>query len=226
MNDENAGVKHGLDLTLITSAPDYLTDADAPAGWIMIDPSRAQKSDDVVVAFLMHDKPMFREMSAGKFCQKRPSKNHSHCAQIPDSRYLRGSCCPHQQLSPTGCEKSCRIWGSLVLISSRSSPKQVPRMHASSPRSRQWQNQSRRCRTTPTQRCSPYLRSASARLGSPLKTNNIDDILDVATYSSQILMEHQGSFTPSFELSQDRNKIAATTAEEMALPFLAISPAN
>jgi hypothetical protein len=43
MNDENAGAKHGIDITLIQSAPDYLLDDQAVAGWVIIDPSAGQE---------------------------------------------------------------------------------------------------------------------------------------------------------------------------------------
>lgn len=221
MNDENAGAKHGLDLTLITSAPDYLTDADAPAGWIMIDPSLGRKkSDDVVVAaFLMHDKPMFREMIADKLSPKETIKAAFTLALKYQIRAIFVEAVAYQatlaywmrevmqdlglvgfdiiEILPKAGSKNARIFATLKALA-KLNPEDAEQLLHKDVR---------------------HIFVAQAQDWDPLKTNNKDDILDVATYSSQILMEHQGSLLRVFELSQDHNKITATTAEEMALPF-------
>ncbi len=70
MNDEESGTVSGIDVSKIPACPDYLVDASAQGGYVIIDPSLARKkSDDVGIgAYLIHDGiPVLRELKLDKF---------------------------------------------------------------------------------------------------------------------------------------------------------------
>ncbi len=54
---------------------------------------------------------------------------------------------------------------------------------------------------------------------NPLKTDNVDDILDIPTYIPQILMEHSGALMRTVELAQPQNSVGASHASDLALAF-------
>ncbi len=70
MNDEEAGTVSGIDVSKITTAPEYLDTLVAQGGCVIIDPSLGKKkSDDVGIgAFLIFDSiPVLWDLAVGKF---------------------------------------------------------------------------------------------------------------------------------------------------------------
>lgn len=70
MNDEEAGTVSGIDVSKITTAPEYLDQVVAQGGCVIIDPSLGKKKgDDLGIgAFLIYDgKPVLRELAVGKY---------------------------------------------------------------------------------------------------------------------------------------------------------------
>lgn len=221
MNDENAGSKHGLDLTLIRPAPDWLVDELAPGGCIIIDPSAGKKkSDDVAVgAFLFHDKPLFREVRYGKFDPRETIRQAFMLCFQYQIRTIFVESVAYQatlgywikyfakelgidglvilEVYPKAGAKNSRIYATLKTMAKENPDNAEILVHAS-------------VRNT-------FVDQAIA--WNPMKTDNKDDILDLPTYIPQILLEHSGALLRVTELSQPQNLVEASFTEELALPF-------
>ena len=219
MNDENAGTKHGVDITMIKDAPDYLLDEQALAGFVIIDPSAGKKkSDDVALgAFLVHDdKPMLRKLSYGKFDPKKTIKEtFILCLELQIRTVFVESVAYQSTLAywidyfakelgidgltileiyPGTSGKNARIFNTLKTMAQ---PEPEVLVHKS-------------------------VRSVfvdQAVQWNPLKTNNKDDILDLATYCHKIMLEHSGQLMRVFELAMPENKTQAVFGHEMELAF-------
>jgi len=225
MNDENAGSKHGLDLTQIRPAPDYLLDEQAPAGCVIIDPSVGKKkSDDVIVAaVLFHDKPMVREFAIKdghrKFDPKETIKQAFILCFKYSIRTIFVESVAYQatlgfwinyfakelgidglniiELYPKAGSKNSRIYGVLKTMAKENPDNAEILVHKD-------------------------VRNEFVDQGiawNPLKTDNKDDMLDIPTYIPQILLEHSGALMRVFELSQPHNLVTAISADDMELAF-------
>lgn len=226
MNDENAGSKHGLDVTLIKSAPDWLLDSDAPAGCVIIDPSVGKKkSDDVIIAaVLFHDKPLVRKFAkkedgTRKFDPKDTIKEtfklcfeFGICTIFVESvayqatlaywidyfaKELGISGIQVIEIYPKAGTKNSRIYGTLKTMAKENPDDAQILVHKE-------------------------VRDEfvdQANVWNPLKTDNKDDMLDIPTYIPQILLEHSGALMRVYELSQPQNVVEATAASDMELPF-------
>lgn len=221
MNDENAGSKHGLDLTLIQSAPEWLVDELAPAGCVIIDPSTGKKkSDDVAVgAFLFHDKPLFREIRYGKFDPRETIRQAFMLCFQYQIRTIFVESVAYQatlgywikyfakelgidglvilEVYPKAGAKNSRIYATLKAMAKENPDNAEILVHSS-------------VRNT-------FVDQAIA--WNPMKTDNKDDILDLPTYIPQILLEHSGQLMRVTELAQPQNLVEASFTEDLALPF-------
>jgi hypothetical protein len=226
MNDENAGSKHGLDVTLIKPAPDWLTDDDAPAGCVIIDPSVGKKkSDDVIVAaVLFHDKPLVREFAAKPDGSRKldPRETIKAAFQLCFkynistifveavayqatlaywinyfAKELGISGINVIELYPKAGTKNARIYGTLKSMA-KANPDDMEILVHKDVRD-EFVDQ--------------------AVNWNPLKTDNRDDMLDIPTYIPQILVEHAGALMRVTELAQPHNVVEAVTAADMELPF-------
>ncbi len=226
MNDENAGSKHGLDITLIKDAPDYLLDDQAPAGFVVIDPSAGKKkSDDLAIgAFLVHEfagamKPVFRELRAGKFDPKESVKQALTLAMVWQIRTIFVEGVAYQstlaywidfwakefglndfqilEVYPKAGSKNARIYNTLKTMA-KENPDNAEILVHKSVRSR-------------------FV--AQAQMWNPLKTDNVDDVLDLPTYCHQIMLEHGANLMRYFELNTNQAESGATFGEDMALAF-------
>lgn len=222
MNDPNAGAKHGLDLTLIRNAPDYLLDDQALGGFVIIDPSVGKKtSDDVAIgAFLVHDdKPLFRKLSHGKFDPKDTIKNAiSLCLEfgipiifVESVAYqatlafwidfwlkeLRIEGIEVAEIYPGQSSKNARIFGTLKAMAKPLLMDATVLVHSSI----------------------RNLFVDQAQNWDPLKTKNKDDILDLPTYCDRIMLEHRGNLMRVFDYGTSTTQVGATYGEEMALAF-------
>jgi hypothetical protein len=221
MNDENAGVKHGLDITLIKDAPEHFVDEQAFAGFVVIDPSVGKrKSDDVAIgAFLVHDeKPMFRALEAGKFDPKETVKRTLTMCLEWQIRVIFVEAVAYQatlafwidyfikelgleeagfvvlEIYPGNGSKNARIFSMLKSIAK---PEPEILIHKS-------------------------VRSvlvAQAQAWNPLKTDNKDDILDLPTYCHRIMLEHSGQLMRVFELLTSGNTTEASYGSDLQLAF-------
>lgn len=225
-NDENAGSKHGLDITLIQSAPDFLLDDQAPGGFIVIDPSAGKKkSDDLAIgAFLIHEhfsgmKPMFRDLAVGKFDPKTSiQETFKLCARYQIrvifvegvayqstlaywidfwAKELGIEGIEIKEVYPKAGSKNARIYSTLKTMAKEHAETSEILVHKDV-RSR-------------------FVDQAQA--WNPLKTDNKDDILDLPTYCHQIMLEHGANLMRVFELGNEHNQNAATFGEDMALAF-------
>lgn len=221
MNDENAGSKHGIDITLIQPAPDFLTDDQAVGGWVIIDPSVGKKkSDDVAIgAFLVHDKPMFRKLSHGKFDPKKCiEETFKLCFEFGIRTIFVESVAYQATLAywldfwakelnieglnileiyPGRSAKNSRIFNSLKTMAKENPDNAEILVHKTVRnffvnQAQQW---------------------------NPLKTDNVDDVLDLPSYTHQILMEHSGALARVMDLSVEAGDSSATFGEEMELSF-------
>lgn len=221
MNDEHAGSKHGLDLTLIQPAPEWLTDDSAPAGCIIIDPSAGKKkSDDVAIgAILFHDKPMLRRVSYGKFDPRETIKQTFILALTFGIRAIFVESVAYQatlgfwiqywakelgidgliilELYPKAGSKNSRIYATLKTMAKENPDNAEIIVH-------------KEVRDTFVDQAINW---------NPLKTDNKDDILDLPTYIPQILLEHSGSLMRVYELAQPQNRVEASHADTLELPF-------
>lgn len=221
MNDENAGAKHGIDVTLIQPAPEFLTDEQAMGGWVIIDPSVGKKkSDDVAIgAFLVHDKPMFRKLLHGKFDPKEQVKNSLALALEFGIRVIFVESVAYQatlaywidhfakelgladlqilEIYPGNAGKNARIYNTLKTMAKENSDNAEILIDKS-------------------------VRNVfvdQAVSWNPLKTDNRDDILDLATYTHQIMHEHAGNLMRIFDISFSGGQNTASHTEDLALAF-------
>ncbi len=225
-NDENAGSKHGLDITLIQAAPDYLLDDQAPGGFLVIDPSAGKKkSDDLAIgAFLIHEhfdgmKPMFRDLRADKYDPKESIKQAFQLCLQYQIRVIFVEGVAYQstlaywmdywakelglegleikEVYPKSGSKNSRIYNTLKTMAKEDQQHTEILVHKD-------------------------VRSRfvdQAQSWNPLKTDNKDDILDLPTYCHQIMLEHGANLMRVFELGNENSKNTAIFGEEMALPF-------
>jgi hypothetical protein len=223
MNDENAGTKHGIDITLIGAAPDYLVDEQAPCGYVIIDPSVGKrKSDDVAIgAFLVHEdkarlKPMLRKLACGKFNPEQQIKEAFGLMLEFGIRDVFVESVAYQatlafwmnyfakqlglegfnvhEIYPGSSSKNARIFDMLKTIACADPSKLL---HAE-------------------------VRSAvvnQVTQWNPAKINNVDDILDLLTYSERILFENSGGLMRVFELSTPGNTVEAAFEGDLELAF-------
>jgi hypothetical protein len=221
-NDENAGAKHGLDITLIQPAPDHLLDEQAPAGWVIIDPSAGKKkSDDIAIgAFLVHeDKPMFRDLELGKFDPKETVKRALTLALKWQITVIFVEAVAYQatlafwlkyfmeelgltgiqilEIFPGSSSKNARIFSTLKTMA-KDDPTQAEILVHKSVRS---------------------LFVNQAVQWNPIRTDNKDDVLDIVTYSHRIMLEHGGNLMRVFELAVSGNKVEASYADTLDLAF-------
>lgn len=227
MNDENAGAKHGIDITLIALAPEYLTDDQAHSGWVIIDPSVGKKkSDDVAIgAFLVHDKPMFRKLArkedgSMKFDPKEQvQESLKLCLEFGITALFVESVAYQATLAfwinhfmtllgiegitvyeiyPERAAKNSRIFQMLKAIAKENQADADQLIH-------------------------PSVRSLfvnQAQAWNPLKQDNVDDVLDLPTYTHKIVMENSGNLMRVFDMSGGTGeKITASFGEEMTLAF-------
>jgi hypothetical protein len=221
MNDENAGAKHGIDITLIQPAPDYLLDDQAHAGWVLIDPSVGKKkSDDVAIgAFLVHDKPMFRDLAYGKFDPKRTIQEAFRMCFKWGIRTIFVESVAYQatlaywmeyfakelgidglvilEIYPGRSSKNSRIFNTLKTMAKENPDNAEILIHKS-------------------------VRSIfvnQAQNWNPLKTDNVDDVLDLPGYTHHILAEHAGNLMRIMEMSVATGGITAAHNEDLALSF-------
>jgi hypothetical protein len=226
MNDENAGAKHGIDVTLIQPAPDYLLDDQAPAGFVIIDPSVGKKkSDDVAIgAFLVHDKPMFRELvtredGSMKFDPKEQVRFSIGLCLKYGIRVLFVEAVAYQatlaywiehflkelgiegiqviEIYPGTGSKNARIFNTLKTMA-KENPDNAEILIHKSVRAR-------------------FVDQAVA--WNPLKTDNKDDVLDLPTYCHKILLEHSGNLMRVMELGTDHGAPRATFTDDLQLAF-------
>lgn len=221
MNDENAGAKHGIDITLIQSAPDFLTDDQAIGGWVIIDPSVGKKkSDDVAIgAFLVHDKPMFRKLSYGKFDPRKTiEETFKLCFEFGIrtifvesvayqatlaywleyfAKELNISGLTILEIYPGRSAKNSRIFGTLKTMAKENPDNAEILIH-------------RTIRSI-------FVNQAQA--WNPLKGENVDDVLDLPTYTHAILHEHSGNLARIQDLSIEGDSTKAVYTEDMALSF-------
>lgn len=227
MNDENAGSKHGLDLTLIKAAPDWMTDDQALGGWVIIDPSVGKKkSDDVAIgAFLLHDaKPLFRKLAQDpdgmmKFDPKETVKRSIQLCLEFGIRIIFVEAVAYQatlafwidywlkelqiegimvqEIYPQAGSKNSKIFNTLKTMAKEREMDAEILIHRS-------------------------IRSLfvdQAVAWNPLKTDNKDDVLDLATYCPRIMLEHAGNLMRVLDLGTSGSTVAMTTEAELALPF-------
>lgn len=221
MNDENAGSKHGIDCTLIAAAPDHLLDEQALAGWVIIDPSVGKKkSDDVALgAFLVHDKPMFRALSYGKFDPKTTIQEAFKLCFQYGIRTIFVESVAYQatlaywldyfakelgidginvlEIYPGQSSKNARIFGTLKTMAKENQDNVEILVHKSV----------------------RNILVDQAVSWNPLKTDNKDDVLDLPTYTHKIMLEHAGNLMRVFDSGTDAIVNRATTQEELLLPF-------
>lgn len=225
-NDENAGAKHGLDITLIQPAPDYLLDDQAPNGWVIIDPSVGKKkSDDVAIgAFLVHDKPMFRDIArkedgSMKFDPRQQVAEALKMCFKWNIRALFVESVAYQatlaywieffmkelgiegiqviEIYPKAGSKNARIFNTLKTMA-KENPDHAEHLIHKSVRS---------------------LFVNQAQAWNPLKTDNKDDVLDLPTYSHQIMLEHAGNLMRVFDMYTTSPKVTASHTGDLALAF-------
>jgi hypothetical protein len=221
MNDENAGAKHGVDITLIQNAPDYLTDDGAVGGWVIIDPSAGKKkSDDVAIgAFLVHDKPMFRELSYGKFDPRKTIEETFKLCFKFGIRTIFVESVAYQatlaywldyfakllgiegltilEIYPGRSAKNSRIYNTLKTMAKENPDDAEILVHRS-------------------------VRSVfvhQAQHWNPLKTDNVDDVLDLPGYTHQIMLEHAGNLSRVMDISIESSGVSASHTEDLQLPF-------
>lgn len=219
MNDENAGIRSGIDITLIKDAPDWLLDEHAPAGFILIDPSAGKKkSDDLAIgAYLIHDgKPMLREVDAGKYDPKETVKRAITLAlkwQLP-SIFVESVA--YQSTLAFWIDYFCKEWGITGLNIIEIYP------GSSSKNARIFNALKTIAKPDPEILLHHSVRSRVVHQivnWNPLKTNNVDDILDLLTYCHRILLEHAGVLMRYFETNLAHNVVEASHTPELALAF-------
>jgi hypothetical protein len=221
MNDENAGAKHGIDVTLIQPAAEFLTDEQAMAGWVIIDPSVGKKrSDDVAIgAFLVHDKPMFRKLVYGKFDPKEQVKNSLALALEFGIRCIFVESVAYQATLAYWIDHFAKELGLKELVVLEIYP------GASGKNSRIYNTLKTMAKENPDN--AEILVHKSVRnilvdqavAWNPLKTDNRDDVLDLPTYTHQIMHEHAGNLMRVFDLSFSGGENTASHGEDMALAF-------
>lgn len=230
MNDENAGAKHGIDLTLIKPAPDWMLDDQALGGFVIIDPSAGKKkSDDVAIgAFLVHDiKPMFRKL-AFKDVAGTPSMKFDPKEQVEYSLRL----CMEFGITALFVESVAyqatlafwiEYWMKQLGISGITVYEIYPGQ--GSKNSRIFNTLKTMCKERQedaeilVHRSIRSLFVDQAQNWNPLKTNNVDDILDLPTYCHRIMGEHAGNIMRTFDIGTAGDVPTATHGDAMALPF-------
>lgn len=219
MNDENAGVKHGIDITLIKDAPDWLIDDMAPAGFVVIDPSMGKKkSDDLAIGgFLIHDgKPMLRELDVDKIDPKECVKR----TLVMMMKWQINVCF----VEAVAYQASLAFWLDYFTKELGIQGFQFIEIYPGhgSKNSRIYQMLKSVAKVEPEVLLHKSVRSqfvAQAVQWNPLKTDNKDDILDLPTYCPRIMLEHAGNLMRTFELTMSQNTSKAVFGHEMALAF-------
>lgn len=222
MNDENAGTRHGIDITLIRDAPEYLVDEQAAAGFIIIDPSVGKKkSDDVAIgACLVHEaKPMLRELAVGKFDPKETIKQAFMLAMRYQIRAIFVESVAYQatlaywmkyfanelgidgleilEIYPNRAGKNANIFSMLKSVAKEKQEDCAFYLHKSVR--------------------SQFVDQAVS--WNPLKSDNKDDILDLPTYFPRIMHEHGSNLMRVFELTVPGNTSEASFGEELSFAY-------
>lgn len=220
-NDEDAGTKHGLDLTLIQPAPEWLTDDLAQAGYIIIDPSVGKKkSDDVTIgAFLLHEKPLYRDLRVGKFNPKEQISNAIEMALM----WGMGAIC----VESTAYQATLAFWMEHFIgelhIEGIKVIEIYPKWGAKNGRIyNTLKGMAREKQEDTTVLVHSSVRNlfvAQAKDWNPLKTDNKDDILDLATYCENIILEHGHELIRTMNLSDSPLGVTAAHTEDLALSF-------
>ncbi len=219
MNDENAGTKHGIDITLIGAAPEHLMDEQAPAGYVIIDPSVGKKkSDDVAIgAFLVHDdKPMLRELAVDKFNPKETIKEAISLCLKYQIRVIF--------VESVAYQATLAFWFNYFFKELKLEGFSVLEVYpgASSKNARIFNMLKTLARAEPTTLLHKDVRSLVINqivAWNPIKTNNIDDVLDLLTYCERILLEHGPSLMRIFESTVTGNVAEASYGDELELAF-------
>lgn len=180
MNDEEAGNKAGIDITKIQIFP--FEDVEAEAGYVIIDPATGKKGKDKIAigAVLIHDgKPTLWELSVGSFNPMeqiteafRLAMKYGLMAIVVESVAYQSTLCFWMdraklqyglhglrilEIYPGGSAKNARIMDSLKQLTA---DKATMYLH-------------KRVRMQVV---------AQVVQWNPLKTNNVDDILDLVAY--------------------------------------------
>lgn len=219
MNDEHAGLKHGIDITAIEAAPAWLLDDQAPAGFLIIDPSAGKKtSDDLAIgAFLVHDgKPMLRKLSVDKYNPKETIQETFKLMLELQIRVVFVESVAYQatlvfwfnhfakemglldfevkEIYPGTASKNARIFAMLKTLARENSD---ILLHSDVR--------------------SQVINQVVA--WNPIKVKNTDDILDLLTYCQRIILEHGASLMRIFELTVTGTSSSATFEDDMELAF-------
>lgn len=217
MNDEEAGTRAGVDISLITGVrTDQLPDWHE-GGYIIVDPSLGKKkSDDVAIgAVLIYDgKPVVREIIADKINPKEnirrailmALKYDLPCIIVESVAYQASLVFWFQyffdQLGLKGLQalpihpgqnsKNSRIMGSFKELVAKS-----VLLHED-------------VRSMVTYQITHW---------NPLKTNNKDDILDIVAYTTQIVNTYKSHLARHFTISADDTSLGASHTGDLELLF-------
>lgn len=219
MNDETAGARHGVDITAIQAAPDYLTDDEAAAGFVIIDPSVGKtKSDDVAIgAFLVHDdKPMFRDLAFGKFDPKEQIKKSFELCLRYQIQVIFVESVAYQATLAYWMQYFMREMGIAGL--------QILEIYpgTSGKNARIFNTLKTMAKADPEILIHKSVRSIfidQATHWNPLKTTNRDDVLDLPTYCHKIMHENGANLLRVFAIGSDVPASEATFGDAMELAF-------
>jgi hypothetical protein len=192
MNDEVAGSRSGVDFSKINmwQGPTSLLDEEAPGGFILIDPSLAKKKSDAVAigGFLIYNgEPVLRKLEVGKFNPAKCIEEMLKMAAAMRVTALVVEAVAYQatlgfwitffcnklgltnirvlEISPEGEQKNPRI---IAMLKDLTAEKDRVLLH-------------QEVRSQVTHQITYF---------DPLKTNNVDDILDVLAYARKVMARH------------------------------------
>ena len=218
MNDEVAGSRSGIDFSKINkwTLPDEILE-EAPAGFVIIDPSLGRKkSDDVAIGVcLIHNgEPVARELSVGKF---DPGKQVSESLRLAVKYGLTAivvesvayqaslSFWMQQKLSQLG------LTNIRVLEITPAGEMKVPRLlrmlkQLTADKDRIWLHKAVVSQVT-----------HQITYFDPLKTTNKDDILDILAYFYLVMAKHHYLLIKPLDMVLE--EISASGQEELELDF-------